>query len=485
MLNKKNVVIAQLILSLCVGTSFAGETQFNPNLGPQGQPGNDIEMGTLSSAEQAMNAEAASNQDPNQDEIIELDSLPRVAPGAPQQQEESSRNSTHESKPRRSGIRGFFANCTWKKAVAYCTVAAIVGGAAFYLSTSHIWNPEVPACKTISYPGSTICSFDSGEMVPNNPGDAKRGMYVSLWTDEVQNPAKNDKYVHILGNPVKEDYLLNFIERNKIDAISLYNLGAIFDLEGKAKLLSDFSIKAKQRGVKEIIAVINSKKALDISADYSMRYPGRVDGLVTEMEWWHAGLNNRDAAFKEFMEVIKHAKALGLTNLVTKKPIKIATYFGVLDRLDTYSATEVAEEVIRNTDRIYQHCYGTGVEKSNHDIVEAYADCKSKMAVWLATKQKMNKGVQSPEIVPILSAEGKNFYSINGLKTEYYLGPWIQAHPSLDAIEAESKAVMGNGLDIQQLSGFHYYEYMFLDDQINLGLNKTASTVSNKTATKP
>ncbi|MEO7163228.1 MAG: hypothetical protein ABI041_09945, partial [Bdellovibrionia bacterium] len=167
----------------------------------------------------------------------------------------------------------FFRNLNKKKVAAICVSAAIVGGVSYLAVASSYWNAAAD-CKTIYYPASKICSFDKGELIKYNPGTVQRGMYLSLWTNEVMRLAENPKYAYILGNDEKENQVLDFIDRHHIDALSLYNLGVIFDTQGMAEMLSTFIIKAKNHGIKEIIGIGEKASAFDTIADFQKRYPG-------------------------------------------------------------------------------------------------------------------------------------------------------------------------------------------------------------------
>ncbi|MEO7164424.1 MAG: hypothetical protein ABI041_15995, partial [Bdellovibrionia bacterium] len=202
------------------------------------------------------------------------------------------------------------------------------------------------------------------------------------------------------------------------------------------------------------------------------RYPGRFDTLITEQEFWNDKVD-KNKAFVALIDLLKYMKGLGLKNIISNKDLKISTYFGVLNRLTNISESEVAKTVIENTDRIYQHCYGTAETNSTHDPADAYNDCKAKMAVWLPVKKAMGREIQSPEIVPIFSAEGKKFYSINGLEIEYYAGDWMQAHKTLDAFEDAARDEIKGYNDPALLTGFNYYEYMYLDYYLSRADNAT------------
>lgn len=451
MFTKKCLIVGSLVLSIFTQSVFAAGNN------PSAHAFNGERQNVISVVDSGVAQPGASES-----EVIELSSLPTVTPG---QMEEGSAG----AQPRQgllAKLKGFFGGMTKKKFAAIAAATLILGGTAAYVAVKF----EQPKCNTVYDPITKICSRDTGALVPQNPGEFQRGMYVSMWTDEIMRPTENPEFIHILGDTAKENKLLEFIDTNHIDALTIYNLGTIFDTKGMSEMLSDFIVRAKGHGVKEIIATGNSKMGFDIFADFNKRYPGRFDGMITELEFWNEKTPaKRDSTFNELVDLLKYMKGLGLQNVISGKNLKIATYFGVLNRLENLNATEVAESILSNTDRIYQHCYGAGDETSTHDPIDAYRDCKNKMAVWMPTRAKM--GV-STEITPIFSAEGKDMYHIHGLPNEYYSGPFLLRN-SVDAFEAGVRSEMAKDFDPALVRGNQWFQYSDLSYHLNHGKSAT------------
>ncbi|MEO5970992.1 MAG: hypothetical protein ABIQ95_13770 [Bdellovibrionia bacterium] len=428
---KKRFLINYLILSLCTVSAFGNGGYANQDSVDEIQPAAQFEMIDLG------------NESPDLYSQLEA-------------------GRAKEAKQVRKDKRSQACCRNVKKVVAVAVSVALLGGLAVAVAAPYIW--PVSECKFIYDPLTKICSIDNGDAIPYfPPGDPKRGMYVSLWTDEFTMPTEHKEYEFILGNDEKERRLLDFIVRHRIDALTLYNLGVIFDTQGLSEKLNTFIVKAKSLGVKEMVAVGSNKFAFETIDLFQKKYPARFDILLTEFEFWNLPMGQRDQGYKEFVELLKYMKSLGIKNVVTKRDLKVAAYFGFLNRLVNTTATDIAKTVIENTDRIYQHCYGTGEANSKHDPAEAYFDCSGKMAFWLPMKQQMGRGVQNPQIVPLFSAEGKAFHSINALPTEYYVGDWMRDHTNLDVFENTTREVIKGYNDPNLLTGFHYYEYMYLD----------------------
>lgn len=438
MFKKKYVLVAYLIFSMGIGNAFAA--------GPSGSVESELD----------------------QPEAIEM---------TVQQMEEGTAGTTEAAA--QTGMlakfKKFFGGPINKKKVAAITVAGVMlGGMVVFAASPYIW----PECKMIYDAEWKVCSFDKGDMIKVNPGVPMRGMYLSPWTDEIQNPIANDKYVRILGNEEKENQVLSFIDRNGIDSISLYNLGLIFDTSGLSPKLANFIVRLKEHGVKQVTAIGHTEFAFHMIADFQKRYPGRFDALLTEVEFWHDKVSV-SKAYEDFRGLLKHVRGLGMKNIISGKDAEIGVYVGYLNRVPDLTEEEIAEELLTRADHVYQHCYGSGDATSTHDPVDAYRDCGKRMKILLATRERLSKelpNMPSRKVTPILSFEGSDFYQIHGFPSEHYMGNWIAANPNLNTLDTSMDEVIRQYHDPALLTGKKYYEYSFLDYQMEKGLkNQTQS----------
>ena len=466
----KKSIACYLILTLCSGPSFAGNRQSSLADAHPIQADSDVELA---------NREAPGFLVNHQGNPQGLTHRAQLAPGDRLTADASKR-------PRAKRRRGV---CTISRAAAFCIVPTFLAAIGLAIAAPFIWPtpPVPPACPFIFDPATNICSLDDGKGVPYNPGDPHRSMYVSLWTDAIMNPVENDQFVYILGDPNKVNSLLSFIAENKIDELLIYDLGSIFDQKGMSAELSNFIIAAKKLGVKQVIATGDSQESFYNIAVFQKLYPARFDGLVTEDEFWNLPVGTRDAGYAVFLQSLDYMRSLNLTNVVSGKNLSVAAYFGWLDRLENSTATQIAIEVLSRVDRVYQNCYGTASVTSQHNLTEAYFDCSSRMVVWLPVREALSNGTKFPPITPLLSAEGQYFRSVTAEPEEYYLGPWLEKDPSLDALEAAAiPAAIANGLDPTQFYGFSYFQFCYLKYAMTLGLMLQALNQSaNATAAAP
>jgi hypothetical protein len=240
-------------------------------------------------------------------------------------------------------------------------------------------------------------------------------------------------YSQILGDPQKEQHLLDFIVAQQIDSLSLYNLNVILNDEGLSTALESFMDRARGAGVLRIEAIGAEGTAIwdDINAFHRERAP--FDGLVTELEFWAGAVT-----FDEFTGTLEYARSLDWGQQVPT----LTAYLGWPD----------AEEVSAMApllDRVYVHVYVDTAQ-------QAYPYGEERFQMFAAANQELGTNV---EVWPIFSAEDTDWAA----GAEHFMGEWLQTN-GVAAAETQFLADW-QAADLQNvgLGGHQYYEYFFLD----------------------
>jgi hypothetical protein len=279
-----------------------------------------------------------------------------------------------------------------------------------------------------------------GGCASDNLTGCYRGMYVSLYTEKLGQltfGGETEAYRFILGEPQKEQKLLDFIEANRIEAISLYNLNAILQKDNLKAALQSFMERARQAGLLRIEAIgATSTTGWDqIAAFHNSRAP--FDGFVTEIEFWNGG-----ATWEQFVGTLQHIRALPVQAPGGGAPT-LSVYAGWLEQ-------QQADAMAALIDRVYLHVY---VDQAS----QAFGYGKARLQMLANANASLGRNV---DIWPIFSAEDHKWAA----GPETFMGEWLAAH----GVDAAEKAYLtgyeGDALHgAITVSGFQYYEYFFLD----------------------
>jgi hypothetical protein len=266
-----------------------------------------------------------------------------------------------------------------------------------------------------------------------------RGLYLSPYTDhggQVTFTGETAQHLYILDDAQKRELVLDFIEAQRINSLSLYDLATILeDADLKAALVS-FVEQARLRGVVEVNAIGSlSKPAWDAIAT-TQTESQLFDGLVTEIEFW-----NGSATFEEFQDIAAYVRTLSM-----KTPdgasMPLAAYIG-------RPTPEQVGPLLSLVDRVFVHVYVKSAEL-------AYGYGQERFAAIAGANTAFGTGV---EVRPIFSAEGEMWAAGD----EHFMGEWLSTH-SLGEAETTFIAAWENEPGaLPALTGFQYYDYFFLE----------------------
>ena len=123
-------------------------------------------------------------------------------------------------------------------------------------------------------------------------GPARRGMYVSLYREQPHQP---HVFEYILGDAAKEDHLLAYCRRHGVNALTIYD--GYPAMRQHAANLSAFVARARAvAGITTVEVAMSERTSFwDVLNAYQRNQPtvdaatGRLDGIVTEIVYWHDG----------------------------------------------------------------------------------------------------------------------------------------------------------------------------------------------------
>lgn len=279
-----------------------------------------------------------------------------------------------------------------------------------------------------------------GDCTSANPLGCYRGMYLSLWTThigQVTFGGETEPYREILGDPTKEDVVLAFLKKERIESLALYDLFKILGDATREPALLSFLARARQNGVLEVNAIADTTYAAWDAIATSQAANKPFDGLVTEIEFWNGG-----ATYQEFQDTLKYVRSLNIPGR-TGGTATLGVYTGWPD------AAQI-EGMLPLIDRLYVHVYVTSADK-------AYGYGKDRFQLVADANQKLGTKV---EVWPIFSAEGLDWSA----GSEHFMGDWLTTH-SLDEAEAQ---FLGDWEAVPPMgpvkkTGFQVYDYFFLN----------------------
>jgi hypothetical protein len=281
-----------------------------------------------------------------------------------------------------------------------------------------------------SLKSEAACRVTGGIVLPQK---VHRGLYLSLYTTNSGQLILNPPLSRILGNTTSENVALSFFIKYQIDSLSLYNLPAILSNSTQSSQLSSFIQAARACGVAEVNAIGAMNSDWVQIRNYQNSYPGKFDGLLTEVEFWNA--SSVTTAFSSFISQLQYMRALGITNYGV--PLRIGAYLGWLNNTPSLTEAQVAAQIASNLDFVFLHSY----VKSP---TTAYGYAQSRINALRAAKPSL-------PIRAIYSAEGTTYNSGGG---NIFMGDWLATN-SLDSAEA----IYGASYIP---AGFQYFEYSFL-----------------------
>ena len=272
-----------------------------------------------------------------------------------------------------------------------------------------------------------------------SPEACWRGLYLSPYTDhsgQVTFGGETEQHLYILDDAQKRELVLDFIDAQDIDSLSLYDLPTILeDADLKAALLA-FVQAARQRGVVEVNAIGSlSKPAWDTIAT-TQTESQLFDGLVTEIEFWNPG-----ATFQEFQDIAAYVRSLEMKT-PDGRDMPLAAYIG-------RPTPEQFSALLPLVDRLLVHVYVKSAEL-------AYGYGQERFAAIAAGNAGLGRAV---EVRPIFSAEGE----VWAAGPEHFMGEWVSTHSLPEAEATFLTAWEAEAGVMPPLTGFQYYDYFYLE----------------------
>ena len=231
--------------------------------------------------------------------------------------------------------------------------------------------------------------------------------------------------------------MLDFIEANRIDSLSLYDLGTILDDPTHSANLASFMDRARDAGVLRIEAIgSTATNTWDAIAAFHEAYAA-FDGFVTEIEFWNGG-----ATFDEFIGILEYVRAKPLLT-PDGQPPSLSVYVGWLEQSEV-------DTMLPLIDRAYVHVY-----VNTADTAFDYGEERFEMFADANEAQQRNV-----DIWPIFSAEDTMWSA----GAETFMGEWLTDN-GLDAGEltllGEYEAAPVH--DRVDITGHQYFSYFFLE----------------------
>lgn len=221
-------------------------------------------------------------------------------------------------------------------------------------------------------------------------------------------PAYRGIYINdfefILGNISKEDSLLNWCKKRKFNAISLYDLGTIFDNPANTIPLANFIKKARKKYNFSVAAVRGGNNSLTQTHQFNI---GQTDLLKRfnvfnlESEWW-----NNEVSWPTY---IGYLGTLDSLTTISSPAIIAEEYIGWF-RNPLGMDSIMAAELVKKSDRILFHDYQSA---------PSLGYCQSRLEYIGKAAAAQNKTI---DIVVLFSSEPTfmyNYFSITGLNKSF------------------------------------------------------------------
>ena len=312
-----------------------------------------------------------------------------------------------------------------------------------------------------------------------------------LFSQETRGLYVND-FKYIIGDPVEEDKLLNFVQTEKFNYLLLYNLYHIhknyFDMtDAEASMpLANFIEKAKTMYGVEVVGGVGEKfTSFEKMELYNAAHEGfpkrQLDVFNLEFEFWNKNLfegyycttylekNNlpctKDGAYEFYIDQINQ-----LAVLADEIDVKSETYIGKPD-------AEQCQMIGEKLDRVLVHYYKKKDTYNNGNSIYNYR--KERIS-------GLAPATGTLEILPIFSSRSM------------HMGPWLEFNPKEQAFDTWMYGQ--NGFEDQEgdwkehifVGGYQWYRYTDMFDYLNSGEpsdrqmkieNEVAVTSKRKTET--
>jgi len=303
-----------------------------------------------------------------------------------------------------------------------------------------------------------------------------------LFSQETRGLYVND-FKYIIGDPVEEDKLLNFVREENFNYLLLYNLYHIhthyFDMTDaeESMPLANFIEKAKTQYGVEAVGGVGEKFAsfekMKLYNAVHAEFPNRqFDVFNIEFEFWNKKLvegyycttylekNNlpctKDGAYEFYIEQINE-----LVALADEIDIKSETYIG---KPNTSQCQEIGEKL----DRVLIHYYKKKDTYNNGNSIYNYR--KERIPA-------LAPAVGTLEVLPIFSARPT------------HMGPWLEFNPKEQAFDTWMFGQ--NGFEEQEgewkdhifVGGYQWYRYTDMFDILsNADASGRESIIDNDVA---
>lgn len=172
-----------------------------------------------------------------------------------------------------------------------------------------------------------------------NIGNEYRGLYI-------------DSVSYIIGDTLKENNLLRWCKRHKINSLSYYDLKRVMTT-GKASHLASFLKLARTTyGIKENTAIVGSEVFINSYLDtFNRSKPDtlqRFNAINLEREWW-----NNHGNFESYIAILKK---LNLWARKQQPAVLTEEYIGWFKN-PRGQELYMANELLKNSDRVLVHAY--------------------------------------------------------------------------------------------------------------------------------
>jgi len=299
---------------------------------------------------------------------------------------------------------------------------------------------------------------------------------LSLSTAQAQNPALRgiyiDKFSQILGNPTKEDSLLNYAQDSSFNYLALYDLQSInFNNATSVGKLAAFIRKARTSyGVQYIGAVCESYSSFQSKiAPYNngrTNADEKFDVFNLEFEFWiNSSVNSSGYYCQQYL-------AANGCSCDTAGAFQF--YIDQLHKIDSLAATQNAlsetyvgwfnqgqgQQIAENVDRVLLHAYRT-------DASSVFGYSKSRLSYLASFSQQV-------DVVPIFSSEPD------------FMGPWLNSHSMTEAYatyQADFNADNSSWKPYIRLLGYQWFDYGFMPKPVPGAPSQFTPTISSSGTT--
>lgn len=253
------------------------------------------------------------------------------------------------------------------------------------------------------------------EETPPEPIARKRGIYLSLLSAGIgrnivfNNSPEMQHHNNMLLNPDAMEYIYDFIRRNEITRVSLYDLWKIIPHHPEKLTLT--MLKLREAGITQLEAVCGDLTGFRLVEKFvsteSLESLARFDSVLTEFEYWNSGIDK----YQEFIELLKAMKNSPISARFGGV-VKVNAYLGGVGRVPGLPISNEVEQISQYIDTAYIHCY-------TPDPYSTFAYGQKRFELFT------QNGVK---VIPIFSEEGTQYSA----GPEYFLGEWYKEQEMKD-----------------------------------------------------